>query len=153
MTLVVVAILLVVGVPSFNVVFQNVRTSALANDLTSGLNLARSEAITRAAQVNLCPSNAAGTACETGSPDWTDGWLVIVDSDATVLRAYPAPPPGATIVQTPNANAPISFGPLGQPVAGLTQLVAQVAGCRGERAREINIEPVGRVRTRRVPCV
>lgn len=149
MTLVILAILLGVGVPSFNLVLQNVRSASLANDLTSGLNLARSEAITRSAQVDICPSNN-GTSC---SGSWTDGWIVIVNATSEVLRRFPEPPAGATITQTPTANATISFGPLGQPVAGLTQLVAQVDGCSGDRAREINLEPAGRVRTRRVACV
>lgn len=147
-TMIVLAILLGVGVPSFNVVLLNSRTAALANDLTSALNLARSEAVTRAAQVDVCPSDN-GTGC-TGA--WTDGWIVIVNGGA-VLRVYPAPREAATITQTPTANTAIAFGPLGQPIGGTTAIFTQIDGCRGERARQIDVAPAGRVSTSRVPCV
>lgn len=148
MTLVVLAILLGVGVPSFNSVMLNVRTSALTTDITSALNLARSEAITRSARVDVCPSSN-GTGC-TGS--WTDGWIVIVNGAAQPLRVFPQPRMNSTIAQTPTANTAIGFGPLGQPIAGTTQLRAEVDGCRGERARLISVAPAGRVSTERVPC-
>lgn len=147
-TMIVLAVLVGVGVPSFNVVLLNARTATLASDLTSALNLARSEAVTRAARVDVCPS-ADGTSC-TGA--WTDGWIVIVNGGA-VLRVYPAPRETATITQTPTANTVIAFGPLGQPVGGTTALFAQVDGCRGERARQIDVAPAGRVSTSRMPCV
>jgi type IV fimbrial biogenesis protein FimT len=147
-TLVVLAILVGVGVPSFNQLRLNSNTGALANDLASALNLARSEAVTRAEQVNVCPSND-GTSC---SGAWTDGWIVIVNASSEVLRAYPAPAAGATITQTPAANTSIGFGPLGQPLAGTTQIVAQVDGCQGERARQIETAAAGRVSVIRVPC-
>lgn len=148
-TIAVLAILVGIAIPSFNNYFQNTRTKAIAAELTSAINLARSEAITRSEQVNVCPSNDGATCGAT----WIDGWIVIVNATNLVLRAYPAPRGNAQVTQTPAANTTIAFGPLGQPIAGITQLVAQVSGCQGDRARQLTIGPVGRVSTDRVPCV
>jgi type IV fimbrial biogenesis protein FimT len=148
-TIAIAAVIAALGVPSFNLLIQNSRTSALTNDLSSGLNLARTEAITRADQVDLCPSND-GASC---GGNWTDGWIVIVNATNEVLRVYGAPRDAATITQVPAANTTISFGPLGEPAVGPTALTAQVDGCTRDRARRIDVGPVGRVSVTRVPCL
>jgi type IV fimbrial biogenesis protein FimT len=148
-TIAVAAILVGIAVPSFQNYIVNTRSKTLASDLSSALNLARAEAVTRSEQVDACPSND-GAAC---GGTWADGWIVIVNASAEVLRAYPAPRGNVTITQTPAADTTISFGPLGQPVAGTTQLRAQVDGCQGNRARQIEVAPVGRISTLRVACL
>lgn len=147
-TLVLLGILVGVGIPSFNVIMVNSRTSGLANDLTSAINLARSEAVKRAEQVTVCPSDDA-TTC---SGAWTDGWIAIVDASSEVLRTWRAPFPGAEVTQAPTANQAIDFGPLGQRVSADTLLTVQVDGCRGERARQLDIGPAGRVSVERGAC-
>lgn len=147
-TIAIAAILLAIGVPSFNQVMVNARTSTLANDVTSAINLARSEAVRRAEAVSVCPSNN-GTSC---SGSWTDGWITIVDSSSEVLRSWRTPTPTADIAQTPTADDEIEFGPLGQRVTGNTALVLQVNGCAGDRARRLEIGPAGRVSVQRVAC-
>jgi type IV fimbrial biogenesis protein FimT len=142
------AILLSVGVPSFRTILQNVRSAGVASDLTSAMNLARAEAVKRASPVQMCPSND-GAAC---GGAWTDGWIVRSVVDGAVLRAWDAPPPGAVIAQTPNANTAIGFGVLGQVTTNDTQIVASVAGCTGARARTLALAPSGRVSVRRVNC-
>lgn len=150
-TLAVLGILLVVGVPSFTIVLLNSRTAALTNDLTSAINLARAEAVTRAEPVTVCPSDDA-TTC---SGSWSDGWIVLVPSLSSpddVLRRYPAPAEGSSITQTPTADAALEFGALGEQLSAPTQLLAQVDGCRGERARRLDVAPGGRVSVSRVAC-
>lgn len=147
-TLVVLGVLLGVGIPSFNIIMVNSRTSALANDVTSAINLARSEAVKRAEQVTVCPSDDE-TSC---SGAWTDGWIALVDASSEVLRVWPAPVDSADITQTPTANEALDFGALGERVSGDTVLVMQVDGCRGERARRLEVGPAGRVSVRRVAC-
>lgn len=147
-TLVVLGILLGVGIPSFNVILLNSRTSGLANDLTSAINVARSEAVKRAEQVTVCPSQN-GTAC---SGAWTDGWITIVDASSEVLRTWRAPFPGANIVQTPTANRAINFGSLGERASPDTMFTVQVDGCRGQRARRLDIAPAGRISVERMAC-
>ena len=152
MTLVVLAILLTVGVPSFNQILLNSRTAALANDLTSAVNLARAEAITRAELVSVCPSDDASTC----SGAWTDGWIVVVDRSGPprFYESLTAPADGSLIEQEPTAaaNSAIDFGPLGRQRTTTDSLLAQVDGCRGERARRLRIAPSGRVSVTREAC-
>ncbi|WP_407349942.1 GspH/FimT family pseudopilin [Congregibacter variabilis] len=148
MTLVIAAILLAVGVPSYRAVLQNSRASALASDLTSGINVARAEAIRRGAAVQLCPSSDGATCTGT----WIDGWIVSVVSDGEVLRVWSAPTPGSVITQTPTANAVLAFGALGQLTSGDTNIVASVDGCTSERARNLSLASSGRVSVSRAIC-
>jgi len=98
-TLSIAAILLSVAVPSFQSAIATNRVAGLTNELTSALNLARSEAIVRARTVTVCRSADTDTAIDndadpttgpTCSVDaatgWQDGWLVFVnpDEDGTV---------------------------------------------------------------------
>lgn len=148
-TLTVLGILLGVGIPSFNTIMLNSRTSGLANDFTSAVNVARSEAVKRAQQVTVCPSQDF-TSC---SGVWLDGWIVIVEGASEPLRVWRTPFPGASIVQTPTGNRAIDFGPLGQRVSPETAVTLQVTGCRGERARRLDIATAGRVSVDRVACL
>jgi len=147
-TLAVFGILVAVGVPSFNNFLVNSRTSAVANDITSAVNLARSEAVKRGAPVTVCPSEN-NTEC-VGT--WTDGWIVMVNNTSEVLRVWRAPAEGASINQTGTANSAIRFGALGQRVSAATQLDIEVSGCRGNRARQLDVGPAGRISVQRVAC-
>jgi type IV fimbrial biogenesis protein FimT len=147
-TLVVLGILLGVGVPSFRLFLVNARTSAVANDITSAINLARSEAVKRAEPVTVCPSDD-GADCDGA---WTDGWIVRLAAGGDPLRVWREPAAGTDITQTPAANRPIDFGALGERITGDTALVMQVEGCRGQRARRLEIGPAGRVSVQRVAC-
>jgi prepilin-type N-terminal cleavage/methylation domain-containing protein len=109
-TVLVLAVLLAFGVPNFRDFLRNSRMAAEANDLLSGLNLTRSEAIKRRAPVTLC----AGTSNCLSSGDFADGWLVFVDVDGDgvvdvgedVLRRHDAMPEGieTAVYQTADAE-------------------------------------------------
>ena len=88
------AILLGIGIPSFNNFIRNGRMTAAANDLVVGLHYARSEAIKRRAAVSICATddplaNAPVCTAATVPPDPDDpvpvpsvaGWVVFVDSN------------------------------------------------------------------------
>jgi len=137
-TMAIAAIVLTVGVPSFQAMMRNNRAATYTNEFMSALNLARSEAIKRGWRVVLCPGNQAG--CNGNA--WGNGWIVFVDADATgdgnfandpitdnngtldgnevVLRVYEAFDGGRTtltgnapaILNPPN-NQYISFSPDG----------------------------------------
>lgn len=91
-TLVVVAIILLVGVPNFQEFIKSNRLTAQSNGFVSDLHLARSEAIKRSARVTMCKSSTL-TACTT-SGGWEQGWIVFsdqgtvgtVDSSDTIVR-------------------------------------------------------------------
>lgn len=78
------AIVLTVAVPNVSeTIHQNALTSNI-NYLVGSLRLARSEAVSRNANVIVCRSANANTAnpgCATGASTWGDGWLVFVNSD------------------------------------------------------------------------
>lgn len=67
------AILLGIGVPSFQTLQQSQQITAATNDLFAAINLTRSEAIQRGTRVDLVPA-------EDGT-DWAKGWSVFVDEN------------------------------------------------------------------------
>lgn len=78
-TLVIVSILLVIGLPSLKSFMQGNQLVASANELISGFNVARSEAIKRNDGVTICESTDGAT-CSAGTGSWEDGWIVFVDT-------------------------------------------------------------------------
>ncbi len=78
-TLAILAISLSLAIPTFNALSGNsARTSAI-NNLVRHLNLARSEAITRARHTFLCPS-LDGTNCVDDNR-WDLGYILVTDSN------------------------------------------------------------------------
>lgn len=100
-TVVIAGILLSIGVPSFNSFVRNNRLITQVNDLVTGINLTRSEAIKRGFSATICKSNT-GTSC---AGNWTDGWIVFEDQDGdgvvdgadTILRVHAALQGGNTL--------------------------------------------------------
>ncbi len=80
-TVVIISILLVVGLPSLKSFLQSNQLVAAANELVAGFNVARSEAIKRNDDVTICESTN-GTTCSAGTGSWEDGWIVFVDQGA-----------------------------------------------------------------------
>lgn len=72
------AISLAVAVPSFNATINNNRRTTAVNDLFATMQTARSESITRNAQITVCPS-ASGENCD--GTNWNDGWIYFADLD------------------------------------------------------------------------
>lgn len=81
------AILTGIAIPAFNVFIGNTRTSTIANEFVSALNLARSEAMKRGQDVSVCPRNTAGDGCDVAQ-DWEKGWLVLSETDNSLVRAH-----------------------------------------------------------------
>jgi type IV fimbrial biogenesis protein FimT len=125
------SIVLATGVPSLQTFLATNRMAAAANDLISGINAARAEAIKRnqpgAQAVTFCASanwNAANPACDLGGAN-TDGWIVFVDQNAnlnvdagdTVVQRHAPLTTNNSIVITrdANTNAYLQFGPNGFP--------------------------------------
>jgi type IV fimbrial biogenesis protein FimT len=78
-TLVVVGILLMVGVPSLKTFMQSNQLVAASNELWSSLHLARSEAFKLDTRVSICDSSDGKTCALKG--DWSKGWIVFVDAN------------------------------------------------------------------------
>lgn len=124
-TVVLAAIVLTLGVPSFRSLVQDNRMTTHLNTLTADLALARSEAIKRGARVTVCRRDVNGdgnddiaadgdqcAATAGGSVSWDSGWIAFLDvnanarldndadgdaDDEIVLRVGAGTPTGATL--------------------------------------------------------
>jgi len=145
----IVAILVTIAVPSFQTFLLNNRMAAQANDLISSLNFARSEAVTRAANVRVC----AGTSCPSASASatsWATGWLV-ADSAGTPIRVQQALGGASTLTAGTNSITYSSAGRLSFPTAAVTLTLCPPSPA-SVQGRAIQIELTGRARVSSVAC-
>lgn len=157
-TVSILAILLSIGIPSFNETIRNNRTAAQANDLISALSLARSEAVKQGLPVAVCSANTEQTACADAT-NWANGWLVFRD-EGTTLGAIDKGEPILQIsrqvangLQLSSSLSYVRFSPSGAPTnaASITfSLLPQ--GCTGTNRREIAINRTGRSTLKKAAC-
>lgn len=79
LTMIIVGVLLVVGVPSLKTFMESGRLIASTNELLSALHVTRAEAIKTNGRVTICESSNGTTCSTTGS--WKNGWIVFIDAD------------------------------------------------------------------------
>jgi len=78
-TIVVMVVLLNLAIPNFWNFIQSNRVTGETNTLVTAVNYARSEAVKRGEIVSICASGG-----ESGcGGDWSDGWLVFLNSDGS----------------------------------------------------------------------
>lgn len=110
-TLAVVSVLLVLGIPQFKSTTANSRLTTAANTLTGDLAFARTEAIKRATAVTVtAPTN-----------DWSDGWNTFINISGAPnieLRFSPALV-ADTAINTSGVNT-IQFNSDGRSTSGVT---------------------------------
>jgi type IV fimbrial biogenesis protein FimT len=117
--IVIAAILMGVGVPSFKYVTNSNRMSAEVNGLLGDMQLARAEAIKDGSSVTVC-SSADGAKCS-GSTDWSQGWIVftdpadlgVFDPGEVILRAQKALHAGDTLKDKGGALSAATFNRAG----------------------------------------
>ncbi len=83
-TVFVLSMVLVLGVPGFQNSVRNSYMTTATNDLVTAFQLARSEAVKRRTPVVLCVTDNSSDENDADcNPDksWTDGWLAFVDND------------------------------------------------------------------------
>jgi type IV fimbrial biogenesis protein FimT len=161
-SLAILAILLVIAIPSFKNTLNRNRLSSTTNDFVSALQLTRSEAIKRNQRVTVCKSdNAAASApiCNAAS-SWHQGWLIFVDGgtrgfiDAgdTLLKVQEGFPGFISISASSNYSNYISYISRGssQGSGGLANGTVQI--CAGNSRRDIIINNTGRIRLRQGAC-
>jgi type IV fimbrial biogenesis protein FimT len=161
--LVILAAVLVIGLPSFSSAALVSRLKSYANEMVASVYLARSEAIKRNTAMTLCMS-ADGNACTT-SGDWEQGWIVVVDPNdpTTVLRYYEALSGDYKLTGYIDPNDPTStafhslvFDPSGAGVvmktSGSDQIgIGTMNLCRlnpspGRQERKVTVSASGRTR-------
>lgn len=152
-TMAVAAILLTVAVPNFQMFVLNSRMASQANDLITAFNMARSEAVKRAASVTVCASSN-GTSC-TGT--WEQGWIVR-DAAGTPIRAQEALGGASTLTGGANVASTITFTSNGRTTIPTTATVASTTltlcppSPASVQGRAIQIERTGRTSVAAVAC-
>jgi len=113
-TLFIAAILFAVAVPSFRQMMANNRLATQTNDMIGAANIARSEAITRNANVTLCrAASEAATTCAGSTGTW-GFWIVRNTASSDIVRRGAVPTYGGVIVvRSSFTNDTVTFSPDG----------------------------------------
>ncbi|WP_295174233.1 GspH/FimT family pseudopilin [Variovorax sp. SCN 67-85] len=135
-TIAVMAILLMVAVPSFDNVALGGKLGAYANNLVATMRLARSEAIKRNAAVTVCVSNGGGC----GSGGWEQGWIVQA-VDGTLIQRQPALAAGFKLT---GSEASLVFSPSGVGATAASFTVCRATPQMGWQERVVSISATGR---------
>lgn len=149
----VLGILLTIAVPNFQAFLMNSRMASQANDLITALNMARSEAVKRAASVTVCASSN-GTSC---IGTWAQGWLVR-DAAGTPIRVQQALGGGSSLTGGTDVASTITFASNGRTTipSTATDVTTTMTLCPPSPAsvqgRAIQIERTGRSRVMAVAC-
>lgn len=147
MTIVVLAVLVGIAVPSFLEVIDRNAATGTANDLLTSILRARSEAVKTEIQVNV----------KSGS-DWSS-WQVFTDENKN--DNYNNPPDlliediihdGPVPASNGNISNIISFSPRGRSVASLTEAGDYFQITQGNHTRYICFSPTGRPRVQEEAC-
>ncbi|HMB38998.1 MAG TPA: GspH/FimT family pseudopilin [Wenzhouxiangellaceae bacterium] len=144
----VLAILTTLAVPSFTQFIANNRLASEANEMVASFQFARSEALKRGVQVQVC-SSGDGATC---GGNWNQGWIAVADPgpDEEVLRVWS---PSDTAFQFTPASSTVGFQPNGFSTAAAEQQIEMMlSGCTSDSARRILVEGTGRVASQRVDC-
>ena len=160
--LVVIAILGVLAAlaaPSFTESLKRYRVNSIRDNMTSAIQLARSEAIRRRLPVVLLRTTGCGVTLSTTS-DWDCGWQMFVDvdndgvldSDETVVQEFTVPTGYHLTNDSATAGSAIAVTRFGQPATVATTasalkrfVVAPPEGTTGAATSNVCFFPGGRL--------
>lgn len=160
-TLAVVSVLLLTGIPMLNQMITNNRLVTQINNIAGSLSVARSESIKRGESITLCGSTDGAT-CDTSS--WESGWIVfsdannnaVLDSATESMLKIVAPFSGGSTLRLSQSDSTSimryrsdgSLRDLDSSVTGINNQ-GTFTLCDNEasttKAKAININPMGRV--------
>ena len=162
-TLLILAILVGVGVPTFLDATLGSRLGSAANNLVVSLYLARSEAIKRNTTVKVCASTDGAT-CATSS-SWQGGWIVIAPyssgttSDDVVFQKQAALGGNVSVLHkavvsgalSSSLSTTIDMPPSGIRAGGSDEafLVCRATPRVGKQERVVSISPTGKPSVKR----
>lgn len=162
-TIAIVAILLAVGLPSFQSALRSNRLATTTNEVIGSASLARTESIRTTRGGGICAS-ADGSTC---NGTWDDGWLVwadggdvvanhgTLDAADTIIRVIGAHPQMALVVEDEtDAVASVGFDTRGRPRNGPVTFTLSPSECPSglELVRVITLNRVGQLATHREDC-
>lgn len=160
-TVAILALLVGIGVPSFNAMLRQNRLATQTNELVAATALARSEAVKRGSLVTLCPANLEGDDCS-GSDDWTQEWIVFPDLDGDgsaqpdqIVQRWPGAATRGVGITSAGLNF-ISYRGDGSssiaPGGQVTYLLWSEPCTADLGARQLRINAAGRTSVVRVEC-
>lgn len=144
-TIMVMAIILMVAVPSFNEATLGSKLGSLANNFVASVQLARSEAIKRNAAVTLCASSD-GSTC-TGA--WKDGWIV---REGTTVIYTQAPLPRGFLLSESGGATSLVFQPTGVGATSARLTLCRATPTVGSQKRTIDVSLTGRPSVTKQPA-
>lgn len=121
------SLLLAIAAPSFKAIVSQSNAMSTADDLSSSIRIARSEAIKRGERVTICANaKASGNQPSCGRErSWTNGWFVFVDNDEdgqrsndeSIITRMDKRPPALSMSFDSVFNGLLSFNPAGASVS------------------------------------
>lgn len=123
------AIVLAVGIPSFQDFIRSNQASSLGVEFSRDVSRARAEAISANRCVKMCQSNAGSGTCATSGNDWQRGWVLFAlpancnvatnttDAGTRLLGVRYGNAPSFTLAAMP-AQTQLVFDPRGVMLAG-----------------------------------
>ena len=139
-TVAIIGISLGIGVPNLQNLMQDNHQVNAINEFSSYVSFARNEAVVRNTTVKLCVANADQSACSTDETNWANGYLVIAESDNTVIKIHDQLP-GNQIISG-NSTA-LVFSPNGMLT---TSNSLRFCDDHNNKARNVNINIGSQVR-------
>lgn len=121
----VVGVLASLALPDFMRPTRDLRVRTVALELEAAFNMARTEAISRHANVAVCKRVAGQELCNTANSNWETGWLVFVDTNTNgtfqagtdiLLRVREPIPQNISIMAPTNSGVSdyVRFNPAGE---------------------------------------
>lgn len=152
-TIIILAILTSVAMPSFRSFIASQRIKSAAFDITAMLTLTRSEAIKRNTNVTACPVNS----------DWTKGWTVAASTGCpatgTIINQQNAMPSGSITITckqgtslTASACNAIVYDSSGRSNNNQAIQIVSNGDTTGLNSRCITIDPSGRPNSKKGTC-
>lgn len=135
-TLLVIAVLLVIGVPSLKKMTINRHADKLAQELQIDIMYARNQALSSAKDITIEPNG-----------QWNEGWLI---KEGTALLRISNP--RAKAGEIASSATVIEFNKFGRLTSGNTEIKVAVNDCTGNRIRTIKINALGQIVTKVDPC-
>ena len=155
-TVAIAAIVMAIGIPSFQDIIRENRLTANTNTFVSSMNLARSEAIKSGRRVVLCIST--GSTCTT-SGGYDQGWIVFRDTngdgqpnDGEIIRIFEKMPEGMTLTGASAVDKLIGFNSDGTFVGNDGNRIPPntvLTVCKSGKARTITLNNPGRIQVER----
>lgn len=149
------AVMVVIGVPSFNSIINTNETAAKSNAFLSALKVARTEATKRRQDIIVCASNNQS---DCASNNWSNGWIVFEDADGgndfdageTIIDTYSLPA-GFTVTRASAGPDQILFAATGLSDSTVAQTFT-VCKTNTTSGRLLTIERSGLVTGNNVNC-